>query len=249
MKYVIYTRASKIKRVRNDNDELVEVENSITHSMQLDECLKLIEDENYQVFAESNVSGDDPLSKRPVLADAMNALKKGDVFMIWASDRLFRKTDYLIPLLADLERRGIKIQSATEKDLFESGEEAKLKRMMISAFSEYELAKIRRRVKTSLKNKIEKGECLGHIPFGYRKEGKYLVVEPSEQKILDEMEAMRAQGVTYRNIAEALNRKGYRNRAGGGPRRQGGNWTYRSVHRLLSKRSTHQERMEALVKQ
>ena len=51
-------------------------------------------------------------------------------------------------------------------------------------------------------------------PYGYLRRNNRLFRVPAEQRILRAMRRMRDRGLSYRQIADALNRAGYRTRRG-----------------------------------
>ena len=58
------------------------------------------------------------------------------------------------------------------------------------------------------------GKRIGHIPFGFRlaQDGVYLEESPEEQDILRQMNDLRAEGLSIRDIAKALNERNAFNR-------------------------------------
>jgi len=76
-----------------------------------------------------------------------------------------------------------------------------------------------------LQHKKAMGEVYSPTPYGFDRVGKMLVVNHTEQAVLEEILSMRAQGRSMRSIADALNREGI-------PAKHGGKWfgaTVRSV--------------------
>lgn len=239
MKYVIHTRASKIKM---DNGEVCE--NAHSHDMQLRECLEIIGDAEYVHFRESNTSGDTPLDKRSVLLESLKALSAGDTLLVWRCDRLYRSVDTMIKIRYLLDTKKANAISVVEKNIFGDDPFSIMICTILAAINECNLAGIRSAITSTMRTKISKGEALGTIPYGYAKKGVMLVPNPQEQKILDKMQSMVDRGIGYRQIAEALNSQGIENR-NGGKHRQGAPWTHSAVHRVLKARSLHSERLEA----
>lgn len=225
MKYVIYTRVSKLKD-----------EESISHEMQLQKCLDIVKGEQYLAFQESNISGDTDVEKCPKLYEALSCLKPGDIFIIWKMDRLSRDLLKMAKILAAVEKKKSIIVSATEPNFFDNNVTAKMIRNITMAIAEYELGSIRLRVKTALEAKKKKGLRVGYIPYGYRViEGNRLVADETEQFNLDLMAQLYIEkGLTYREVAASLNN-------GGIPNRSGHQWSRMSVFRILKNRSRHAE--------
>ena len=95
-------------------------------------------------------------------------------------------------------------------------------------FSAYERELIKSRKKAALQAKKARGERVGHIPFGFRlaQDGVHLEEEPQEQDILRQMAELRAEGLSIREIAAALNERGAFNRGKA-------QWHHMSVHRIM----------------
>lgn len=54
------------------------------------------------------------LRERPELKKALDYLREGDVLVVWRLDRLGRSVKNLVDLMADLNERGVAIQSLHE---------------------------------------------------------------------------------------------------------------------------------------
>ena len=59
-----------------------------------------------------------------------------------------------------------------------------------------------------------KGRRFGIVPFGFRVVRCSLVEDEAEQRVIGQARALRARGVSYRAIAEALTLAGFRSRGG-----------------------------------
>lgn len=100
------------------------------------------------VFRDEGISG--ASTKRPGLADAMKALKPGDVLTVWRLDRLGRSLPHLIELLAQIGEAGAGFRSVTESiDTTTAG--GKLVFHVIGAIAEFERTLISERTKLGMK--------------------------------------------------------------------------------------------------
>ena len=91
---------------------------------------------------------------------------------------------------------------------------------------------ISRKIRASLRFKIQKGEYLGKAPFGYRKsciEKNRLVIDESEAYIVRLIYRLYLSGMGYTAISKYLEEKGY-----GSPRNKG--WNRITVRRILCSR-------------
>lgn len=62
-------------------------------------------------------------------------------------------------------------------------------------------------MKTAIALKRRRGECVGQIPYGWRRKGPTVIAQPGEQKILRLLLSLRRRGMTYRAIASVLCRR------------------------------------------
>ena len=88
-------------------------------------------------------------AERPVLADVLGYLRKGDTLVVWRLDRLGRSLRHLIETIAALAERGIGFKSVTEQiDTTTSG--GKLVFHVFGALAEFERDLIRERTNAGL---------------------------------------------------------------------------------------------------
>ena len=104
-----------------------------------------------------------------------------------------------------------------------------LMRRMVDAFSEYERLIIGARTKVALRAKREKGQRVGHIPFGKKLSSDGIHLEPNnyEVKTTSLISKLHAKKTSVRKIAKIVNNQGKLNR--------GAIWNHASVHRILKK--------------
>jgi DNA invertase Pin-like site-specific DNA recombinase len=89
--------------------------------------------------------------------------------------------------------------------------------LMMAGFAEMERNVTSERTIAALDRKREKGERLGVLPYGkgVDADGVHLIDHPTEQAVIATVRELRASGLSYRAIADELNRRGMVNRAGG----------------------------------
>lgn len=236
MKYVIYTRQSKPKKVKIGDTWALE-EDSLSHQMQLEEIKEFIGKSKYIHYAESNVPRDEELENRPILKEALDSLKKGDKFIVWKSDRLVADTIEMIKICYIVQKeKKCSMLSVTEPGFFDEGFEKRLYRLITIEMNLKEVEKIRERVCVALKTKKAKGERVGHIPYGYKlRDEKFLA--PNEDELLN-VNLMATlyydRGLTIREIVDYLNNEDILNR-------EGHHWSKSAVHRILKNRLVHSE--------
>jgi DNA invertase Pin-like site-specific DNA recombinase len=185
-------------------------------------------------FTDAGLSGGLPLEQRPALLAALDALGRGDVLIVAKRDRLGRDVLNVAMLERLTERKGARIVSAAGEGTDTNDPTSRLMRQIVDCFAEYERAIIRSRTRAALAAKKARGERVGGIPYGYQlaDDGRTLERHAGEQRILAVAAELRCAGLTYRAVADELNRQGFRSRAGGP-------WVRQAVHVLLAALSAH----------
>jgi DNA invertase Pin-like site-specific DNA recombinase len=125
-----------------------------------------------------------------------------------------------------VERNGGRILSADGIGAGD-GPESALLRAMVRAFAEYERALIRARTSAALQAKRARGERAGQIPWGYGlgDNGRTLVPDLAEQESIRVATGLRAAGMAFGKIAEAL--------TAGGHQPRGRYWHPQTVARMV----------------
>lgn len=182
------------------------------------------------VHLDLGVSGGAPLDRRPALLAALDSVTDhgAGVLLVAKRDRLAR--DVVLAAMVErlAERHGARVQSADGTGNGE-GPEAMLMRGIVDLFAQYERAVIRARTRSALAVKRSKGERTGQVPYGYRlaDDGTHLEVDPTEQRVVNLIAALRADGVSYRAIADRLNSDDVPSR--------GERWHHTTIHRVASR--------------
>jgi len=87
-------------------------------------------------------------------------------------------------------------------------------RELKAAMAEMEREMISSRCREATARCRATGRVYGRTPFGFRREGDRLVPDPAEAAVLEGMRAERAAGAAFHAIAEGLNARGIRPKAG-----------------------------------
>lgn len=114
-----------------------------------------------QIFTDKGISA--IASVRPGYEGAIDALRGGDVFVIWKIDRAFRSTVDAILVLEALRRRGIEFQCITMNIDTTTPDGRKWYRDTAS-WAEYERELISERTKAGLEAARRRGKRLGRPP-------------------------------------------------------------------------------------
>lgn len=216
-----YTRVS--------TDEQADSRNGL--NAQADSCQRWATGQGSTVaasFSDEGISGAAGIEKRPGLMAAIGSLGSGDVLLVAKRDRLGRDPLVLAMIEASVSRKGARIISAAGEGTEADDPSSILMRRMVDAFGEYERLIIKARTKAALGAKKERGERVGHIPFGHQlsADGKHLESCEYERAILEEIGALKASGLSLRGIAQELNRRGRTNR--------GHEWKHVAVSRVAA---------------
>jgi DNA invertase Pin-like site-specific DNA recombinase len=120
-------------------------------------------------WREDKLSGATPIDKRPGLMAAVAdvQLLKAGWLLASSRDRLARDVSIAAALEANVVELGAKLATADGVSI-EDTPEAALHRVILDAFSQYERAKIRFRIKAAMAVKKRRGELVGSVPLGFR---------------------------------------------------------------------------------
>lgn len=166
-------------------------------------------------FIDRGVSGSKQLGERPEGGRLMAALKPGDCVIVSKLDRLFRNALDALAMAEWFKKNGVDlvivdmgIDPVTQNGV------SKMFFGMLALMAEFERERIRERQAEGQAAKKAKGGFIGgRKPFGYRVEGlgKNAVLIPlaDEQQAIVDMRAMRQNGDSLRDIAQAMQERGY----------------------------------------
>lgn len=198
---------------------------------QLDSCQKYAAQHGlfiHQVFRDEGISGAAEMEDRPALMEALNELKKDDILLVAKRDRLARDTYAAAFIKRSVEKKKGRIVSAAGEGTDQNDPASRMLTGIVDVFAEYEREVIKARTKAALQAMKRDGKRVGHIPFGFRlsENGIHLEESPEEQDILRQMNELRAEGLSIRAIATALNDRRAFNRGQS-------KWNNASVHRMM----------------
>lgn len=154
---------------------------------------------------------------RPVLKSAVEHCKEqGAKLLVAKLDRLSRNAKFLFTLKEELEEAGI---GFTIADMPEANT---LVLGFMASLAQYEAELISRRTKAGLAEAKKKGRQIGspdNLTDEAREKGWATISRKARQdtdtrKAFHFIQPRREQGLSYREIAEALNKEGYRTRTG-----------------------------------
>lgn len=168
------------------------------------------------VYTDAGASGSWEVKDRPGLADAINALRRGDVLLVAKRDRLARDSFMTAILEREIGRKGARLVSAAGEGTADDDPTSIFTRRILDAVAELERSLGAARTRAALRAKRARGERAGNDPYGHRVngDGKTLHQHPDEQRTLALIQECREAGYSLRAIAAELNRAGIQTRAG-----------------------------------
>jgi DNA invertase Pin-like site-specific DNA recombinase len=136
---------------------------------------------------------------------AIASLAEGDTLLVYKRDRLAR--DMMASLLANdlVKRQGGKIVSTQGEASDDDSPTGAFIKQVLDAVAEYERAMIKARMMAGRNAKKARGLVTTNvIPYGFRSESGKLIQDEREQAILAEVAALRAAGLSLRDISARL---------------------------------------------
>lgn len=180
-----------------------------------------------KVYADRHLTG--TTDKRPhfqqMMKDAAHA--RWRYVVVWKTDRFARNRYDSATYKYRLKKHGIRVLSA--KESIPDGPEGILLESVLEGSAEYYSANLSQNIKRGMMSNAM--NCMvnnGSMPFGYCKgpDGRFAVVE-AEADIVREIYRKVADGVPFAEIANDLNGRGIKTKAGN-------RWNKGSFHRLLT---------------
>ena len=144
--------------------------------------------------------------KRPGIQKIIEKVKRKEIGAIICLklDRLTRSVKDLALLVELVNKHNVALISVQEK--IDTGTASgRMVINLLATVAQWERETIGERTKTALEYKKSKGECVGNIPIGYRREGHMLVEDGNEQKALTLIRELRDRGHSYKGIAREIN--------------------------------------------
>jgi site-specific DNA recombinase len=150
---------------------------------------------------------------------------KGGALVVYSLSRLARSVKDTLEIAGRLDRAGADLVSLSEK-IDTTSAAGRMVFRMLAVLAEFERDLCGERTKSALAHKKRLGECIGEVPFGWRRVGDRLTRDQAGQRGLDLIKELRSQGQPFRKIAGELERAGILT-AKGGKR-----WDPKTVHRI-----------------
>jgi len=180
------------------------------------------------VYMDAGISGKS-MDKRTGLADALKAVKKDMVLVVYSLSRLARSTQDTLSIADGINKAGADLVSLTER-IDTTGAMGKMMFTLMAAFNQLERDVTSERTKAALQHKKAKGEKYSTTPFGYEAiEGRLIEVK-AEAQIVASIMQQRQSGSTLVEIATHLNASGIQGK-------KGGKWHASTVRYLINRQA------------
>ncbi len=169
-------------------------------------------------FTDAGISGAAAIDERPGLLAALSALRSNRAGILVAARRDRIARDPVIAALVGAQAvraRAVLLTADGASDA--TGPEGVMLKGIHDVFSAYELAIIKARTKAALAVKKARGERTGgDLPYGcaLAVDGRTLIPNAAEQRIVDRIASMRTGGMSTRAIAADLESAGIVSRTG-----------------------------------
>lgn len=167
-------------------------------------------------------------TKRPGLQRILEGVRAGEVgtVVVYSLSRATRSVRDLADLLELFQRHDVAFVSVTE-NLDTSTAMGRAMVGFTGVLAQLEREQIGERTSEALAHKRQTKQVYGRVPFGYERQGNKLIPVASEQRALNHIRKMDAQGVSYRRIAAWLSEHGH------SPKNGAKVWYAASVRKLL----------------
>lgn len=141
--------------------------------------------------------------RRPGLERMLARLGEVDVVVTWRLDRLARSVSGFSKLLEAFEASGVKVATTDgQVDMTTAAGRAMVQ--MTAVFAELEAGTTSERARQMHAYKRERGEWVGRVPFGWRRNGKGLEIDPPQLAVLEEAARRYVAGESLRTVAGDL---------------------------------------------
>lgn len=185
-----------------------------------------------QVIDDPDVSGSEEC--RPKLIDAVNALDKGDVLLVYCFDRIARNAYLFETIRRKVEQR--KAQLAAVRGDVDCADEGirTLVRQILAAVAEYERKIISRRTSDLAKARMRDGLAVNkNPPYGWKIDpdnDKRVIEDEREQAVIANIRLYHASGLSLRGIIAKLDSSTARS----------GKWNACQIKRILDRPASNE---------
>lgn len=159
----------------------------------------------YKIYEDAGISAKD-MNHRPSFQEMLEDVRNGrvNVIVAYKLDRLTRSVRDLEVLITELEKYECCLECALD-DINTSTANGRFFVRMLTVLSQLEIERVSERTKFGMAGAIKDG----HIPvskvLGFMKDGKKLVINPSERNVIERIFDLYSKGKSYQQIANIFN--------------------------------------------
>ena len=153
-----------------------------------------------ETFEDLDLSAYTKRVRRPGLERMIGRLDEVDTIVTWRLDRLARSVSGFAKLLDTFDEARVKM-ATTDGQIDMTTAAGRAMVQMTAVFAELEAGTTSERARQMHAYKRERGEWVGRVPFGFRRNGKGLEVNPEEFAKLEEAARRYVAGESLRRIA------------------------------------------------
>jgi DNA invertase Pin-like site-specific DNA recombinase len=199
--------------------------------MQFEMCRDYCRKQGYEIASEYSdhaLSGSE--EDRPGLWNAIEALKRGYLLIVYRLDRLARSVYLSYIIEQAVQKRNAKIVSISGEGTWQDGPEDELVRRILQALAEYERKVIAARTKAAMLRHQANGRRMsGEPPFGFAVDPDNpacLIENVTEQETIQRIVTLKQCGMPLRAICRQLQEEGAKCR-------NGGKWHHTTVKSII----------------
>lgn len=193
------------------------------------------------IFLDEGISGaikdteaDEAINKRAGLIELLGTVEAGDSVIVANTSRLWRSDNTKVLIRRELMRKGCKVLSVQQPqyDLYATNPNDRLVSGLMELLDEWERLSIALKLARGRTMKAKGGnKPAGCCPIGYKyaEDKKSVVVDRNEAEVVRAIFTEGQKGLSLREIAEAINAKGYKTR-------RGNPWGHGSIQVVLTNR-------------
>jgi DNA invertase Pin-like site-specific DNA recombinase len=162
------------------------------------------------VIPEIDISGRAPLTKRPGLLRAVQAIEAGeaDAIMVAYMDRLVRSTKVQQEVVERVEAAGGEVLTLDFGKISNGTAIQRLTSTFLGAVHEYVAEQIREKAGEGQARAVEAGKFIGPVPTGYVSNGGVLAIDEDVAEVVREAFERRDMGATYAQVRAFLAERG-----------------------------------------
>ena len=189
-----------------------------------------------EIATDAGVSGAKPLAKREGGQRLLTAIRKrrADAVVMLKLDRMFRNAGDCLATTDKWERSGISLHIVDlgGNAIDTTSAAGRFMLVVLAGAAEMERNLTRERTRSAMAVKRANGQRIGTVPYGFdlADDGKTLIENQAEREIVEQIRAMRSEGITLQLIAQSLTDRGIPTKTG-----RSDSWQHKTIGRILAR--------------